>query len=122
MRQIRSRDTEPEKEVRRVLHSMGYRFRLHRSDLPGKPDVVLPKYHVAVLVHGCFWHGHDCGGGRIPKSNVEYWSAKIARNVKRDALTQARLQEIGWNPVVIWACEIRDQADLKARFETLLHR
>lgn len=107
MRAVRGRDTGPEMRVRRALHAAGFRFRLQRADLPGKPDLVLPRHRLAVFVHGCFWHGHDCARGRrMPKTNAAYWQAKIARNKARDATVQAALCAAGWTPVIIWECAL----------------
>jgi DNA mismatch endonuclease (patch repair protein) len=106
MRAVKSRDTGPELKVRRAAHALGLRFRLRRDDLPGKPDLVLPKHGVAVFVHGCFWHGHTCPrGARTPATNAAYWKAKIARNVARDATASKALKALGWRPVTIWECE-----------------
>jgi DNA mismatch endonuclease (patch repair protein) len=106
MRAVKSRDTGPELKVRRAAHALGLRFRLRRDDLPGKPDLVLPKHGVAVFVHGCFWHGHTCPrGARTPATNAAYWTAKIARNVARDAIVSKALKALGWRPVTIWECE-----------------
>lgn len=108
MASVRSRDTEPEVFVRRLLHQMGYRFRLHRSDLPGTPDIVLPKYRAVIFVHGCFWHGHSCPrGSRVPKSNRPYWLAKIDRNRKRDRRNLRELHCLGWKTQVIWECRLK---------------
>lgn len=107
MRRIKSTDTQPEMAVRRLLHRAGFRYRLHRRDLAGKPDLVLPKYRAALFVHGCFWHGHDCKDGRRPRSNLEYWNAKLDRNRLRDARSHELLQSLGWKPVVVWACQTR---------------
>ncbi|SPJ33450.1 Very short patch repair protein [Kushneria phyllosphaerae] len=110
MRAIRSKNTSPEMVVRRLLHQMGYRFRLHRKDLPGKPDIVLPKYRTVIFVHGCFWHQHpdpDCKDARLPKSNPDYWLPKLERNRVRDLEHQIKLENEGWNVVVIWACETK---------------
>jgi DNA mismatch endonuclease, patch repair protein len=116
MRAIRSRDTKPEIRVRSLLHRLGYRFRLHRRDLPGSPDIVLPARRVCVFVNGCFWHGHDCArGARQPKANAGYWSAKIARNRERDAASFAALDTLGWRVVTVWECDMRDEAALAAR-------
>jgi DNA mismatch endonuclease (patch repair protein) len=116
MRAIRSRDTGPERRVRSLLHRLGCRFRLHRKDLPGSPDIVLPSRRVAIFVHGCFWHGHDCArGAREPKANAAYWRAKIARNRERDAKAAAALAELGWRVVTVWECQIRDEAALGER-------
>lgn len=107
MRAVRGRDTGPELRVRRALHAAGFRFRLQRADLPGRPDLVLPRHRLAVFVHGCFWHGHDCPRGRrAPKTNAAYWQAKIARNRTRDAAAQAALTAAGWTPVIIWECAL----------------
>ena len=107
MARVRSRDTAPEIAVRRALHAAGYRYRLHRRDLPGSPDIVLPKYRRAVQVHGCFWHGHDCiRGDRLPSTKTEYWRAKIERNRQRDHVATEALARAGWHVVTIWECEI----------------
>ena len=107
MRQVKAKGTSPELKVRRLLWAMGLRYRLHRKDLPGAPDIVLASRKLAVFVHGCFWHGHDCArGARVPKQNRPYWMAKIERNRQRDARTQAELAAKGWTPMVIWECEL----------------
>lgn len=111
MSRIRGKDTQPEKVLRSLLHARGYRFRLYRGDLPGKPDIVLPKYRTAILVHGCFWHAHECQRGRLPKSHTDYWSAKIARNKKRDAKHLEELRQLGWEPVVVWECELKRERE-----------
>lgn len=103
---IRVRDTKPEKIVRSVLHRLGYRFRLQRRDLPGRPDIVLPKYKTVIFVHGCFWHQHEgCRKARRPKSNQEFWNSKLDANVHRDHRNQAALEELGWHVIVVWECE-----------------
>jgi DNA mismatch endonuclease (patch repair protein) len=113
MRAVKSRNTTPEIAVRRAAHAMGLRFRLHRGDLPGKPDLVFPARRTALFVHGCFWHGHTCPrGNRMPASNRDYWRAKIGRNVARDRTSIAALKKLGWKPVVIWECQTRDSAAL----------
>lgn len=109
MSRIRSKNTKPEKFVRSLLHSMGYRFRIHRKDLPGKPDIVLPKYKTVIFVHGCFWHQHPrCKRATMPKSNQDYWIPKIQRNIERDKENQRFLKEAGWKVVVIWECEVKN--------------
>jgi DNA mismatch endonuclease (patch repair protein) len=121
MRRVKGRDTGPELTVRRLLWDAGYRYRLHRKDLPGKPDIVLPGRRAAVFVHGCFWHGHDCArGARRPKANADYWKAKIARNVDRDARVQTELADAGWRPLTVWECELRDPVALEARLREAL--
>ena len=112
---IKGRNTKPELIVRSVAHRLGLRFRLHRADLPGRPDIVFPRHQVVVLVHGCFWHRHDCGLAANPKTRPEFWEAKFQANVRRDALTKQRLEEAGWQVIVIWECETRDEAGLAKR-------
>ncbi|MFD1702847.1 very short patch repair endonuclease [Methylopila henanensis] len=118
MRAVKGRDTGPEMAVRRAAHALGYRFRLHRKDLPGRPDLVFPSRRKAIFVHGCFWHGHDCArGARTPKTNADYWRAKIARNMARDERVKAELAALGWETLTIWECELkRDLADRLAVF------
>lgn len=121
MKAIKGRDTSPEMTVRRLVHGMGYRYRLHRKDLPGKPDMVFPRRKAVVFVHGCFWHAHDCRrGGRIPKSNVDYWAKKISRNVARDADAVARLEADGWRVMAVWECEVKDTSILRERLRSFL--
>lgn len=116
MRAVKSRDTKPEMTVRRAAHALGYRFRLHRKDLPGSPDLVFPSRKTAVFVHGCFWHGHDCArGARMPKTNADYWRAKIGRNVARDARARGELESLGWRTLTIWECELKDAQALATR-------
>ncbi len=108
MRGIRSKDTKPEVLVRQWLHRKGLRFRLHRKDLPGKPDIVLPKWGLVILVHGCFFHHHqDCKLAYIPKSRTEWWMEKFRKNRERDLKTLAELEKLGWKVLVIWECQIR---------------
>jgi DNA mismatch endonuclease (patch repair protein) len=107
MSRIRSGDTSPERFVRSFLHLRGFRFRLHRKDLPGKPDIILPRYKTVIFVHGCFWHQCPaCRGGRLPKSNLDYWGAKLKRNQERDKENTAKLELSGWRVITIWACDI----------------
>lgn len=109
MSRIRSKDTKPELLVRSFLHRAGYRFRLHRRDLPGRPDIVLPKYKVAIMVHGCFWHAHPdhkCNVFKWPTSRRAWWKTKLLGNRKRDRLGQNQLEKLGWNVIVIWECEL----------------
>jgi len=122
MRSVKSTDTKPEMAVRRFVHRLGYRFRLHRKDLPGTPDLVFPRLQKVVFIHGCFWHGHTCKrGNRIPKSNREYWTSKIAGNRERDQLNQARLKAQGWNVFIAWECQIKEllaSGELKSFLES----
>jgi len=109
MGRIRSDNTKPELMVRSLLHKMGYRFRLHRKDLPGKPDIVLPKYKTVVFVNGCFWHRHaGCTKAYTPKSRVDFWEDKFRSNIERDNKVQDELKILGWNVIVIWECELAD--------------
>ncbi len=123
MARVRSRDTGPELRLRRLLTGLGVRYRLHRKDLPGSPDIVMPGRRLAFFVHGCFWHGHDCPrGARVPKANRDYWLAKVARNVARDARTQTALMEAGWRVETVWECDFKDEAALVARLQALLDK
>lgn len=115
MSRITGKDTAPEMAIRRFLHAQGLRFRLHRKDLPGCPDIVLPKYHTAILVHGCFWHGHKCKDGRRPRSNQAYWNRKLERNATRDARNARQLRALGWKRIVVWGCEVADEKYLRRR-------
>lgn len=117
MSRIGGKNTAPELIVRRLMHGLGLRFRLHRRDLPGTPDIVLPRLKTAVFVHGCFWHGHGCKIGRPPKSRPEYWLPKIERNVARDAEKKAALEALGWRTMEVWQCETRDRQSLTDRLK-----
>ena len=104
----KSKDTKPEVAVRRLLHALGYRFRIHRKDLPGKPDIVLPKHRTVIFVHGCFWHHHEgCKAASTPSSNIDFWQTKFRRNRERDAQVKAQLESMGWKVIVIWECEVK---------------
>ena len=108
MSRVRKVDTKPELAVRQLAHRMGYRFRLHRRDLPGTPDLVFPGRRKVIFVHGCFWHRHDCTlAGKVPQKRAEYWGPKLARNVERDEATRAALEALGWKVLTVWECEIR---------------
>jgi DNA mismatch endonuclease (patch repair protein) len=121
MRRVKGRDTTPELTVRRLLTALGVRYRLHRNDLPGKPDIVMAGRRLAIFVHGCFWHGHDCArGARGPKANRDYWLGKVGRNRQRDGVSRAALEAAGWRVETIWECEMKDEAALKSRLEALL--
>jgi len=121
MSRVKGRDTKPEKIVRSLLHAMGHRFRLHRRDLPGKPDVVLPKHRKVIFVHGCFWHGHvGCPRAARPNSNVEFWNKKLDSNMQRDRATQKELAVLGWQHLIVWQCELRDVPTLTHKLEQFL--
>lgn len=123
MRAIRSKNTSPEMLVRRLVHRMGYRYRLHRRDLPGAPDLVFPGRRSVVFVHGCFWHLHPdvaCADSRVPESNQDYWRPKLERNRERDRENTQRLEETGWRVLVIWACETGDEPSLKKKLGRFL--
>ena len=121
MRAVKSRNTQPEMTVRRLVHSMGYRYRLHRKDLPGKPDLAFISRRKAIFVHGCFWHGHDCPrGSREPKTNRDYWIPKIAKTRERDKTTMERLRKMDWKALVIWECEMKDAQRLEKRLRAYL--
>lgn len=120
MSRIRSKDTKPELVVRSLLHRLGYRFRLHRRDLPGSPDVVLPRHKKVILIQGCFWHGHLCKLAPGPKSNQAYWSPKIAANRLRDAQNKQKLEDLGWAVLELWECEIRDLYGTEERIRVFM--
>lgn len=108
MSKIRSKDTKPEKTIRSILHKLGFRFRINRKDLPGKPDIVLPKYKTVIFVHGCFWHQHEgCKIASKPKSNSEFWKKKFSRNIERDRKNQEELRLMGYRVITIWECGIK---------------
>ena len=120
MSRIRGKNTKPEIMVRKGLHAIGFRFRLHNKKLPGSPDIVLPKYGVAIMVNGCFWHGHKgCRYATKPKTNVEFWEIKIARNRHRDEVTNAHLEALGWHVITVWECELRGRSILASRLDEL---
>lgn len=121
MRAVKSRDTSPEMKVRALLRAIAPGYRLHRAELPGKPDVAYVGRKRAIFVHGCFWHGHDCArGARAPKANAAYWRAKIDRNRARDGRNLESLQALGWRAMVVWECELKDEAALRARLAAFL--
>ena len=121
MRRVKARDTGPERTVRRLLTALGARYRLHRKDLPGSPDIVLPGRRLAVFVHGCFWHGHDCArGARVPKANRDYWVAKVDRNRARDVRNREALEASGWRVETVWECDLKDRPGLETRLRGVL--
>ena len=115
MSRIRSKDTKPELVVRSIVHRLGYRFRLHRKDLPGRPDIVLPRHRKIILVQGCFWHGHTCKLASKPKANSSYWAGKIAGNSARDARNIALLRDAGWQVMEVWECDVRKAVGLEEK-------
>ena len=120
MSRIKGKNTKPELAVRSWLHRHGFRFRLHRKDLPGTPDIILPKYRVVIFVHGCFWHRHPgCRYAYTPKSRVDFWKAKFEENIERDQVKTEKLRDLGWNVVTIWECETREEYGLTSLLNTL---
>ncbi len=117
MKAVKSKNTSPEVLVRKILHGLGYRFRLHRKDLPGNPDIVLPSRKKAIFVHGCFWHLHDCPKGRPPKSRQEYWLPKLEKNAERDRIKEEQIRKAGWKVLVVWQCELKDIASATKRLQ-----
>ncbi len=121
MARVKSQGTKPELLIRRILTDLGARYRLHRKDLPGSPDVAMPGRKLAIFVHGCFWHGHDCArGARVPKANRDYWVAKVARNTARDRRNLDDLAALGWRVETVWECEMKDREGLEERLRALL--
>jgi DNA mismatch endonuclease (patch repair protein) len=120
MSRVRKRDTGPELAVRRIIFSLGYRYRLHVKELPGSPDIVLPRHRKIVLVHGCFWHAHHCRAGRAPSSNTEFWLPKLQKNVERDRRNINDLESLGWKCLIVWQCEIKDLKALEATIKNFL--
>ena len=124
MSRIRGKDTKVEMTVRRLVHSLGYRYRLHRRDLPGKPDMVFPGRHKVIFVHGCFWHRHpdpNCSLARLPKSRLDFWVPKLSGNRERDLRNQARLTALNWEYLVVWECQLKDREVLAARIKEFLN-
>ena len=120
MQAVKTQDTGPELTVRRLLHRLGYRYRLHLKKLPGRPDIVFPARKRAIFVHGCFWHGHDCRKGCAPKSRPEYWGPKLSSNRERDPSQVAALQSLGWSVLTVWHCETQDLAALTSSLTSFL--
>ncbi len=120
MRSVRTKSTGPELEIRRLLFSKGYRYRLHPKHLPGKPDIVFPSRKKAIFVHGCFWHGHDCDKGRAPKSRLKYWLPKLRGNEERDMLKTRSLVELGWTVLTVWQCELKNSEQVLNKLESFL--
>jgi DNA mismatch endonuclease (patch repair protein) len=123
MSRIRAKNTRPEIAVRKILHRMGLRFRIHKSDLPGKPDICLPKHKAVIFVHGCFWHGHSgCSNARLPKSNRAYWIPKIKRNAERDKIHKTALRKAGWKVITVWECELKNMHRLDKRLRGFFNK
>ena len=122
MRAVRSKNTAPEILVRSSLHRLGYRFRLHRRDLPGTPDIVFPARKCVMFIHGCFWHGHRCPRGGLPSTNVTFWQTKIGKNKERDARAQQELKKSGWKVLAVWECEMKNKNRLQNRLVRFLDR
>ncbi|MGH6826271.1 very short patch repair endonuclease [Methyloceanibacter sp.] len=120
MKAVGTRDTGPEVAVRRLLHSAGYRYRLYRRDLPGTPDLTFPRRHKVIFVHGCYWHGHGCEKGRLPKSKLAYWAPKIAANRARDERNIRKLRSEGWSTLTVWQCELKQREKLIRRVQCFL--
>lgn len=120
MSRIKGANTKPEIAVRSLLHRLGYRFRLHRRELPGTPDIVLPGRAAVVFVHGCFWHGHACKRTKMPKTRKAYWVLKIERNRRRDARKRRQLKTLGWKVVVVWECETKKPEKLSQKLHSAL--
>lgn len=123
MRRVKSKDTKPEMVVRRLVHALGYRYRLHSKKLPGKPDLIFAGRRKVIFVHGCFWHRHDeknCALTRWPKSRLEFWGPKLLANQRRDADNQTRLTGLGWRFLIVWECELRDRVELTRRIVEFL--
>lgn len=121
MSRVKGRNTAPEKNVRSLLHRMGYRFRIHLKNLPGNPDIVLPRHRKIIFVHGCFWHGHQgCSRAKRPASNVDFWNHKIDKNIERDISVREKLESLGWKVLVVWQCGIRDKEALQIQLKDFM--
>lgn len=120
MKSVGTKDTGPEMVVRRLLHGLGFRYRLHRRDLPGSPDIVFPGRRKVIFVNGCYWHGHGCSKGKLPKSRLDYWAPKIDRNRQRDAEKEAALRVAGWDVLTLWQCEVKDPVAMRTRLVDFL--
>ena len=120
MSKISGKETKPEILVRKYLFSKGFRFRKNVKGLPGKPDIVLPKYKVIIFIHGCFWHGHSCKRGNLPSSNIQFWENKISQNLSRDKNVTQKLKELGWKVIIIWQCEIQNNLSREIRLDQFI--
>lgn len=119
---VRNRNTRSEVLVRSILHHLGFRFRLHPKDLPGTPDIVLPKFHTVIFVNGCFWHGHNCPRGHLPQKNHAFWAEKIGRNIARDQMNRDLLEQAGWFVITVWTCELSSSKKVESFASTIEHR
>jgi len=123
MSRVSGKNTKPEIAVRSLLHKLGYRFRLHRKNLPGRPDITLPKHKKVIFVHGCFWHGHAvCSRSKRPSTNEEFWHEKLNKNIERDKKTVDALKKLGWDVLTVWTCEVKDTNELKIKLLSFLER
>lgn len=123
MSRVSGKNTKPELVLRSLLHNMGYRFRLHRNDLPGKPDITLPKYNKIIFVHGCFWHGHiGCPRAKRPTTNIKFWNEKLNKNIERDKITVNNLEKLGWDVLTVWTCEVNDTEKLRNKLLSFIER
>jgi len=123
MSRVSGKNTKPEIVVRSLLHKLGYRFRLHRKNLPGRPDITLPKHKKVIFVHGCFWHGHAvCSRSKRPSTNEEFWHEKLNKNIERDKKTVDALKKLGWDVLTVWTCEVKDTNELKIKLLSFLER
>lgn len=123
MSRVGGKDTKLELIVRSLLHKMGYRFRIHRTDLPGNPDITLPRHKKVIFVHGCFWHGHiECSRAKRPSTNQEFWQKKLDRNIERDGQNLAKLAALGWTFLVVWQCEVKNVPKLRQKLEIFMEK
>lgn len=122
MQSVRTENTGPEQKVRKLLHGLRYRFRLHPKNLPGRPDIVFPSRKAAIFVNGCFWHGHGCSKGKLPKSRLEYWGPKVRANQRRDDAKAAELRDLGWRSLTVWQCEIQERKKLTSKLIKFIDR
>lgn len=120
MARIKAKDTKPELAVRRLVHRMGFRYRLHVRDLPGHPDLVFRSRRKVIFVHGCFWHRHECHLGRLPKSRLDFWKTKLDANARRDKTVEKQLADLGWQVLIVWECEVKDEVALMSRINAFL--
>ena len=119
MSRVSGKNTKPELIVRSLLHNLGFRFRLHRKDLPGQPDITLPKHKKVIFIHGCFWHGHkDCSRSKRPATNKKFWNEKLDKNIERDKRNLEKLKKLGWDTLIVWTCEVKDISRLENKLQS----